>query len=140
MVGTTNRSMAAMSGAWFRRKVRHPLTGRPAPLDHVLGDARLRDFKPEFEQFAVDARRSPKWVLDAHPPDQRTEVRLDLRPSSPTAQFPTPIPAKARPMPPHERLRLNDRDDMQNRRKPSIQLDKKPAVVVRQPDTALHFP
>jgi uncharacterized membrane protein YfcA len=24
MVGTTNRSMAAMSGAWFRRKVRHP--------------------------------------------------------------------------------------------------------------------
>ena len=24
MVGTTNRSMAAMSGAWLRRKVRHP--------------------------------------------------------------------------------------------------------------------
>src|SRR5262245_27189616 len=24
------------------------LTWRPAPLDHVLGDARLRDFKPEF--------------------------------------------------------------------------------------------
>jgi hypothetical protein len=39
------------------------------PLDHVLGDARLRDFKPEFEQFAMDARRSPQWVLDAHPPD-----------------------------------------------------------------------
>jgi hypothetical protein len=39
----------------------------------------LRDFKPELEQFAVDARRSPKRILDAHPPDQRTEVRLDLR-------------------------------------------------------------
>ena len=24
MVGTTNKSMVAMSGAWFRRKVRHP--------------------------------------------------------------------------------------------------------------------
>jgi hypothetical protein len=24
MVGTTNRSMAKMAGAWFRRKVRHP--------------------------------------------------------------------------------------------------------------------
>src|SRR6267154_1060179 len=24
MVGTTNRSIAAMSGAWFRRKIRHP--------------------------------------------------------------------------------------------------------------------
>jgi hypothetical protein len=54
------------------------LTWRFTPLDHVLGDARLRDFKPELEQFAVDARRSPKRVLDAHPPDQRTEVRLDL--------------------------------------------------------------
>ena len=42
-------------------------------------------------------------------------------------------------MPPHERLRLNDRDDPQNRREPSIQLDKKPAVVVRQPDPAPHF-
>ena len=48
-----------------------------------------------------------------------------------------PIPAKARPMPPHQRLRLNDRDDVQNRRKPSIQLDKKPAVVVRQPRAAV---
>jgi hypothetical protein len=54
----------------------------PTTLDHVLGDARLRDIKPELEQFAVDARRSPKRVLDAHPPDQRTEVRLDLRPPS----------------------------------------------------------
>jgi hypothetical protein len=51
-------------------------------LDHVLGDARLRDLKPELEQFAVDARRSPKRVLDAYPPDQHAEVRLDLRPPS----------------------------------------------------------
>jgi hypothetical protein len=58
------------------------LIWRSTSLDHVLGDARLRDVKPELEQFAVDARRSPKRVLDAHPPDQRTEVRLDLRPPS----------------------------------------------------------
>src|SRR5712692_10448357 len=31
------------------------LAGRPPPFDHVLGDARLRDLKPELEQFAVDA-------------------------------------------------------------------------------------
>src|SRR5271169_5082549 len=61
------------------------LTWRPTSLDHILGDARLRDFKPEFEQFAVDARCSPKWVLDTHPPDQGTELRLDLWPSSPRA-------------------------------------------------------
>jgi hypothetical protein len=45
-----------------------------ASLDHVFGDARLRDFQPELEQFAMDARRSPKRILDAHPPDQHTEV------------------------------------------------------------------
>ena len=84
-------------------------------------------------------RRSPKRILDAHPPDQGAQVRLDLGPPSPWARFPTPIAAKASPMPPYERLRLNDRDDLQNRREPSIQLDKKPAIVVRQPDPALNL-
>jgi hypothetical protein len=74
----------------------------------------LRDFKPELEQFPVDARRSPTRVLDAHLSDQRPEVRLDLRPPSLWARFPTPVAAKARPMPPHERLRLNDRDDLKS--------------------------
>src|SRR5450830_1129247 len=115
------------------------MTWRSASLDHVFGDARLRDFKPELEQFAVDTRRAPKWILHAHLPDQRTEVCLDLRPPSPWARFPTPIVAKAGTMPPHERLRLDDREDLQNRRKPAIQLDKKPAVVVRQPDSAMHI-
>src|SRR6202049_46639 len=35
-VGTTNRSMAAMSGAWFRRKVRHPWLGGPRRLTMYL--------------------------------------------------------------------------------------------------------
>jgi len=39
------------------------------PLDHVFGDARLRDCKPELKQFTMDTRRSPQRVLDAHPPD-----------------------------------------------------------------------
>jgi hypothetical protein len=37
------------------------LARRRPSFDHVLGDARLRDFKPELEQFAVDA-----WRLE-HP-------------------------------------------------------------------------
>src|ERR1700686_5367137 len=32
IVGTTNRSMAAMSGAWLRKKVRHPWLGGPRRL------------------------------------------------------------------------------------------------------------
>src|SRR5258707_2718186 len=58
------------------------LAGRRPSFDHVLGDARLRDLKPELEQFAVDAWRAPKRIFDAHPPDQCAKVRLDLRPPS----------------------------------------------------------
>src|ERR1022692_2812388 len=43
--------------------------GRSTPFRHVLGDARLSDINAKLEQFAVDAWRSPKRVLDTHPPN-----------------------------------------------------------------------
>jgi hypothetical protein len=46
---------------------------------------------------------------------------------------------KSGPMPTHERLGLNDLDDLQNRRKPSIQLDKEPAIAVREPGPPLNL-
>ena len=58
------------------------LTGRSTPLDHVVGNASLGDRKPELKQLTVDARRAPKRVFDAHPPDQCAKVRIDLRPPS----------------------------------------------------------
>ena len=42
-------------------------------------------------------------------------------------------------MPTHERLRWNDRKSIQDRWKPSIQLDEEPAIAVRQPDSATHI-
>src|SRR6266566_3803494 len=80
------------------------LAGRPPSFDHVLGDARLRDLKPELEQFAVDAWRAPKRIFDAHPPDQYAKLRVDLRSPSLWARLPTPVAAKTGPMPTHERL------------------------------------
>ena len=88
----------------------------------------------------MDARRTPKRVLDAHPPDQRAQVRVDLRPASKGARFPTPVPAKAGPMPTHEGLGTDDRDGLQDRRKPSIQLDEEQAIAVREPDATSHLP
>jgi len=86
MVGTTNKSMAAMSGGGFAE--RSPfLTWRPASLDHVLGDTRLRDLKSELEQFAVDAWRAPKQIFDAHSPDQHAQLRFDLRSPSQWRDF-----------------------------------------------------
>ena len=55
------------------------LAGWPPPLDHVLGDARLRDLKPELEQFGVDPRRAPKRIFDADPPDQHAQLGVDPR-------------------------------------------------------------
>src|ERR1039457_3589485 len=55
------------------------LTWRPTALDHVFGNARLRHIEPELEQLAMDTWRSPQRILHAHPPDQRAEIRLDLR-------------------------------------------------------------
>src|ERR1700720_4622365 len=113
------------------------LAGRPPPFDHVLGDARLRDLKPKLEQFAVDAWRAPKRIFDADPPDQYAQLRVDLRSPSLWARLPTPVAAKARPVPTHERLGPEDCENLQDRWKPAIQLDKEPAIMVREPDAAM---
>ena len=96
-------------------------------LEHDQTKAPERQFScamrlslPGPDLFAEDARRSPKRVIDAHPPDQRTQVRLDLRPLSLWAIFPASIATKAGPVPPHDSLRLDDREDLRNRREPSI--------------------
>src|SRR5450759_4319846 len=57
----------------------------------------------------------------------------------PVDGFPTPVAAKARPMQTHERLGTDNREDLQDRRKPAIQLDKEPAIGVCEPDPALHL-
>src|SRR5258708_39462922 len=100
------------------------LGGRPGSLDHVLRDTGLSDFKAEFEQLAMDARRTPQRIVSAHPPDQRAQVRVDLGPASKGAGFPTPVMAKAGPMPTHQGLRPDDRDGLEDRWKPSIQHDQ----------------
>ena len=82
--GTTNRSMAAVFWRMVTQEGAPSLAGRPASLDHVLGDARLRDLKPELEQFAVNAWRAPKRIFDAHPPDQHAQPHIDPRSPSPS--------------------------------------------------------
>jgi hypothetical protein len=75
----------------------------------------LSDAKPKLEQFAMDAWSTPKLVLRAHLPDQRAQFYLDSRAPSSPPRFPTPIVAKAGPMPPHQRFRLDNRNDLQDR-------------------------
>ena len=45
---------------------------------HVLGDRRLRDLEPQFQQFPVDARRAPEGIRNANLPDQMAQLGGDL--------------------------------------------------------------
>src|SRR6202043_3538955 len=106
-------------------------------FDHVLGDTRLRDIKPELEQFSVNAWCSPKRILDAHSADQSAQLRVDLRSPSLWARLPTPVAAKAGSVPTHEGLGPNDHQHLQDRWKPAIQLDKEPSTMVGQLDATM---
>ena len=64
--------------------------------------------------------RTPKLVLRAHLPDQRTQFHLDSRAPSPQVRFLAPNSDESRP----------DATHHQDRWKPSIYLDEEPAVVV----------
>src|SRR5258706_4887303 len=116
------------------------LRGRPGSLDHVLRDARLSDLKAEFEQLAMDTGGAPQWIFRAHPPNQCAQVRVDLRSTSKGAGFPPPISPEAGPVPAHKGLRLDDRDGLEDRWKPSIQHDQEQAIPIRELDATTHPP
>jgi hypothetical protein len=80
----------------------------------------------------VNAWRAPRRILHAHPPDQPAQLRVN--PRSPPQQAPTPVAAKAGPVLMHECLGPDDCEHLQDRRKPAIQLDQEPAIMVREPD------
>jgi len=80
----------------------------------------------------------PERVLDAHLRISRPQFRVDLRPPAKRARLPTPAPTKAGLMPTHERLGTDDHEDLQDRWKLAIQLDKEQAIVVRKPDARMH--
>src|SRR5262245_31547156 len=107
-VGTTQRSIAAIASAWLRRKVRQVCDGGPRRRIMYFGDRRFRDLESELEQFTMNARGAPQWVLLAHPSDEFPQLIANSRPSRPTSKFPAPIGPETRSMPPQDCARLND--------------------------------
>ena len=80
------------------------LRERLAAPDHVLADAGLRDVDTEFEQFAVDVRRAPKWVFAAQHADQFADLFGHCRAAAlARANFPTPEQAEALALPADDR-------------------------------------
>ena len=101
-----------------------PLGGRTPSPTHVLGDGRLSHRKAELEQLTMNARRTPKCILSAHPPDQCPKIGTDLWPATKTARFPPPVATKTGAMPAHEGLGPDDRDGLEDRREPTIKLNE----------------
>src|ERR1700730_6581764 len=76
---------------------------------HPTGNRSFRDLETEHEKLAVDARRSPSWILGHHSEDQPSNF-FRHRPSPDV--FPDfgnqfPIQPEAGPMPPDLRFRRN---------------------------------
>src|SRR5260370_34744491 len=113
---------------------------RSTSLDHVFRTARLSDLETELEQLAMDARRSPQRIFHAHPPDQRAQIRGDLRSASKRAGFATPVPAEAGPMPTHEGLGPDDPDALEDRWEQSTLLDHQQTIPICQFDSPPHPP
>ena len=50
------------------------LRRRVSMAEHILGDRCLRYLDPELEQFAVNSRRSPKWIGSRHLPNEFPDI------------------------------------------------------------------
>jgi len=147
MVGTTKRSrLARRDLVWIDIRCMVAQEGapslgrRPTSLDHVLRDAGPSDLEAELEQLAMDARSSPQRIFRADPADERAQCRVDLWPASKGAGFPTPVPTEAGPMPTDKGLRSDDCDGLEDRGKPSIQLDQEQTIPVREVDATTRLP
>src|SRR5450631_3296963 len=125
--------MAAMSGAWLRKKIRHPWLGGRRRLTMYLATLDCAISNPSLS--------SSPWMRGAPQSGFSTLIRRINKRSSvsicgrpPWARLPTPVAAKAGSVPTHERLGPDDCENLQDRRKPAIELDKEPAIMVREPD------
>jgi hypothetical protein len=101
----------------------------PSPTPrHVFGDRRLSDFDSELQQLAMDARCAPEPVGQTHLSDQVPDLNWNLWPAAMRARLPAPVQSEARPMPPGDRLWLDNGYGGQHRRKQAIEPDEEQSV------------
>src|SRR6266852_8853351 len=125
--------MAAASGAWFRRKVRHPWLGGPRRLTMYVATVDCATLNPSLS--------SSPWMRGA--PQSKFSIlicRISVRSSKSICGRPPrerDFHRQWRRKP--ARFRLDNRHDLQDRRKPSIHPDEEPAVVICEPSPALQL-
>jgi hypothetical protein len=55
----------------------------------------LGDGKPQFQQFTMDAWRTPKWVLFTNAMNEVTQCAIDLGPAAPITGLSAPTGLEA---------------------------------------------
>ena len=90
------------------------LRRRSPPPRHILRHARLPDIDAELEELAMDPRRAPEWVGQAHLADQPTYLQRDLWASAAGSRLPAPVGSEPRTMPTDHRIGLHDRQRLAN--------------------------
>jgi len=79
---------------------------------HPAGDGSLGDIEAQHEQFAVNARRTPGWVLRHHTEDQLPNFRRQFFPTDLFSRLrdQTPVQSKTSAMPANDRLRIDEHE------------------------------
>ena len=118
------------------RQKRAPALGWPGlsrnPL-HPAGDASLADIEAQHEQFAVNARHAPSWVLRHHTENQLPNFRRQFFPTDLFSRLrnPTPVQSKTSAMPANHRLRIDEHESL---------LPSTPETAGEYPEDFVHRP
>src|SRR5882724_6414932 len=108
---------------------RPPALGRRTSSPrHVLRNRGLPNIDAELEEFAMDPRRTPERVCDAHVANELAYLQWLFRPPTAWSRFPTPVGSEPRTMPTDHCLRPNHGQCVECRRHKPRQPNKQQAI------------
>ena len=101
---------------------------------------RLAYIEAKLQQFAMDPGCAPERVVEAHRADEMAKLHRYSWPSPPRLGSPPPISAKARAVPPNDRVWANDRDGGSGTRDQPIDQNEDQAIEAAQSHTLGRLP
>ena len=109
--------------------------------NHVFGNGRLSNIKAEFQQLAVNTRRTPKWMLTAHLTDEGSKLSIGFGSAEPSVStFPCPKELESLAMPPNDSLWFDDPNRLEDLRMNPIEPNEQKAIHFGQVKPLRRFP
>ncbi len=101
---------------------------RTSTLGLILGHAGLPYIDAELEKLAVDPRRSPRTIGNAHLADRPAYFNWNSRPTTTPSRLPTSVRSKLGAVPSDNGVRLDDRKRIANFREQPIEINEYQSV------------